>query len=174
MFYSYYDICDLLGRCVIAKSPVSYIGRNDVITVWSFRLIFCQMLSSDFLKGRVVRKDYVTLAVHTIYCIIGFCSSILGQKLHDSNVHGANMGPTWGRQDPDGPNVGPINLAIWTVSLYRSVKTGPSRSVDYTGWNVLNSCILLFCLLTALLNYHLMLRVLLITNIPKKLALIGW
>ena len=31
----------------------------------------------------------------------------------DSKVHGANMGPTWGQQDPDGPHVGPMNLAIW-------------------------------------------------------------
>ena len=30
----------------------------------------------------------------------------------DSKIHGANMGPTCGRQDPDGPHVGPINLAI--------------------------------------------------------------
>ena len=31
----------------------------------------------------------------------------------DSNVHGANMGPIWGRQDPGGPHVGPMNFAIW-------------------------------------------------------------
>ena len=31
----------------------------------------------------------------------------------DSKVCGANMGITWGRQDPGGPHVGPINLAIW-------------------------------------------------------------
>ena len=31
----------------------------------------------------------------------------------DSKVHGANMGPTWGRQDPGGPHVGHMNLAIW-------------------------------------------------------------
>ena len=31
----------------------------------------------------------------------------------DSKVHGAYMGPTWGRQDPDGPHVGPLNFAIW-------------------------------------------------------------
>ena len=31
----------------------------------------------------------------------------------DSKVHGANMGPNWGRQDPGGPQVGPMNLAIW-------------------------------------------------------------
>ena len=26
---------------------------------------------------------------------------------------GANMGPTWGQQDPGGSHVGPMNLAIW-------------------------------------------------------------
>ena len=31
----------------------------------------------------------------------------------DSKVHGANMGPIWGRQDPGGPHVGPMNVAIW-------------------------------------------------------------
>ena len=30
-----------------------------------------------------------------------------------SKVHGANMGPIWGRQDPGGPHVGPMNFAIW-------------------------------------------------------------
>ena len=30
----------------------------------------------------------------------------------DSKVHGAYMGPTWGRQDPGGPHVGPMNLAL--------------------------------------------------------------
>ena len=31
----------------------------------------------------------------------------------DSKVHGANMGSIWGREDPSGPHVGPINFAIW-------------------------------------------------------------
>ena len=30
----------------------------------------------------------------------------------DNKVHGANMGPTWGQQDPSGPHVGHVNLAI--------------------------------------------------------------
>ena len=34
----------------------------------------------------------------------------------DSKVHGANVGPIWGRQDPGGPHVGPTNLAIWKVT----------------------------------------------------------
>ena len=31
----------------------------------------------------------------------------------DSKVHGAIMGPIWGRQDPGGPHVVPMNFAIW-------------------------------------------------------------
>ena len=33
----------------------------------------------------------------------------------DSKVHGANMGPIWGRQDPGGPHVSPMNLALQVV-----------------------------------------------------------
>ena len=33
----------------------------------------------------------------------------------DSKVNGANMGPIWGRQDPGGSHVGPMNFAIWEV-----------------------------------------------------------
>ena len=37
------------------------------------------------------------------------------QNNPDSKVHEAYKGPTWGRQDPGGPHVGPMNPAI-TVS----------------------------------------------------------
>ena len=37
----------------------------------------------------------------------------------DSKVHGANMGPTGGRQDPCGPHVGHVDLAVWD-SVQRS------------------------------------------------------
>ena len=35
------------------------------------------------------------------------------ESVPDSKVPGANMGPIWGRQDPDGPHFGPMNFAIW-------------------------------------------------------------
>ena len=38
---------------------------------------------------------------------------ILLKPVPDSNIHGANMGPIVGRQDPAGPHVGPMNFAIW-------------------------------------------------------------
>ena len=38
-------------------------------------------------------------------------------KCPDSKVHRAHMGPTWGRQDPGGPQVVHVNLAIWVYSI---------------------------------------------------------
>ena len=35
----------------------------------------------------------------------------------DSKIQGANMGPIWGRQDPGGPHVGPMNLVFWVWLL---------------------------------------------------------
>ena len=34
------------------------------------------------------------------------------RRIPDSKVHGANMGPTWVLSAPDGPHVGPMNLAM--------------------------------------------------------------
>ena len=41
----------------------------------------------------------------------------------DSKVHGANMGPIWGPQDPGGPHVGPMNFAIWDMLLTKFTGT---------------------------------------------------
>ena len=43
---------------------------------------------------------------------------VIARYLHDhitpdSKVHEANIGPIWGRQDPDGPHVGPMDFVIW-------------------------------------------------------------
>ena len=40
-------------------------------------------------------------------------TAICRDTIPDSKVYGTSEGPIWGRQDPGGPNVGPMNLAIW-------------------------------------------------------------
>ena len=40
---------------------------------------------------------------------------LLPETYPDSKDHGANVGPIWGRQDPGGPHVGRMNLAIWVA-----------------------------------------------------------
>ena len=39
--------------------------------------------------------------------------------LPDSGFHGANMGPTWGRDYPGEPHGGPMHLIIWAYKLLR-------------------------------------------------------
>ena len=58
-----------------------------------------------------------------------------GCILPDSKVHGANMGSTWVLSAPDGPHVGPMNLAIraetnpiiFLAVLERGHRTGSSE-----------------------------------------------
>ena len=44
-----------------------------------------------------------------------------GKTFPDSKVHGVNMRPIWGRQDPGVPHVGPINFVIlvtqWNITI---------------------------------------------------------
>ena len=46
-----------------------------------------------------------------------------GNNFPDIKVHGAHMGPIWGRQDPGGPHVGPMNFAIWVGAVRQWVIT---------------------------------------------------
>ena len=52
------------------------------------------------------------------------------QRVPDSKVHRANMGPISGRQDPGSPHVGPMNFAIWGYMHYSSIV-----SPDHLPWN---------------------------------------
>ena len=45
-------------------------------------------------------------------CYHNACVLITQRSIPDSKVHWANMGPTWVLSAPDGPHVGPMNLAI--------------------------------------------------------------
>ena len=39
----------------------------------------------------------------------------------DSKVPRTNMGPIWGRHDPGGPHVGPMNIAIWEADQEKAI-----------------------------------------------------
>ena len=59
-----------------------------------------------------------TATLIVVPCTIwwGNCSATTAVTFLDSKVYGANMGPIWGRQDPGGPHVGPMNLACYLGS----------------------------------------------------------
>ena len=54
-------------------------------------------------------------------------------SIPDRKVHGANMGPIWGRQDPGGPHVDPINFVIRDVTGKTGKYLGPF-SVSCSEW----------------------------------------
>ena len=45
----------------------------------------------------------------------GMVKTTLQEATPDTKVHGFNMGPIWGRQDPGGPQDGPMDFAIWDL-----------------------------------------------------------
>ena len=60
--------------------------------------------------------------IHVITCHEGSIPANTRRLDPDSKVHGAYMGPTWGRQGPGGPHVGPMNLAIRGGRLLQRVR----------------------------------------------------
>ena len=54
----------------------------------------------------------------------------------DSKVHGAYMGPTWGQQDPCGPHVGPMNLAIRVTAIAISAVCSLTYSPNLEAFNI--------------------------------------
>ena len=61
--------------------------------------------------------DHINSLVQDCENSQSYLSLALSYQYPDSKVHGANMGPTWVLSAPDGPHVGPMNLAI-RVYLY--------------------------------------------------------
>ena len=59
-------------------------------------------------------SSHVRRMAHGHYCQL--VANVRGSEYPDSKLHGANMGSIWGRQDPGGPHVGPMNFAIWLIS----------------------------------------------------------
>ena len=64
----------------------------------------CISFQKEIASAAAARKDWTT----DYNMVLSF---------PDNKVYGANMGPIWGRQDPGGPNVGPMNLATWGIVM---------------------------------------------------------
>ena len=56
---------------------------------------------------------YDELTTMPISVLPKYITFYVSKAYPDSKVHGANVGPVWGRQDPGGPHVGPMDFAIW-------------------------------------------------------------
>ena len=57
-----------------------------------------------------MRSQFISASPLTLYKMWKFGPGLAARAIPDSMVRGANMGHIWGRQDPGGPHVGPMNL----------------------------------------------------------------
>ena len=102
--------------------PSHYVFEADVSLVCLHR--------SVLNHGGLAIHIYTPLSLVIIGSVM--TGHLIGVKplLPDSEVYGANMGPIWGRQDPGGPHVGPMNLAIWACINANLLSTRPQRIRD--------------------------------------------
>ena len=79
------------------------------------RIASASLLYSKALPQGQTSRIYLIMIVQGGLLLIGSIQrkSQSSKAYPDSKVLGANMGPIWGRQDPGGPHIGPMNFAIW-------------------------------------------------------------
>ena len=87
-------------------SPVSLCLQIDKVlyNTWWWVFLF---VTGQWLMPNVIIRDIIYWSYPYQHC------DIHEDAIPDSKVHGTNMGPIWGRQDPGGPHVGLMNFAIW-------------------------------------------------------------
>ena len=105
------------------------IEKFSIISTVLRNYVICQKMYADFFLYNSLSSLFLCLSRlwldHAIHWCVGCalytckfaCLTSLLCMFHypESKVHGANMGPNWGWQDPAGSHVGPMNFAIWVV-----------------------------------------------------------
>ena len=110
------------------ETPVSFIHLFVIIyysfIYYSFIYLFFYLFIYLFIYFIHVKTHCWTNKMTFCICPI----RIVKVLYPDTKVHGANMGPIWGRQDPGGPHVGPMNLIIWVAIHWSPMMISMQRS----------------------------------------------
>ena len=112
---------------------------SDILEALSHR----EPASRGRYGGRVASDDGMTTDClgfhHVLMRLFGGIDTCAFGNYPDSNVNGAYMGYTWGRQDPGGRHVGPMNLAI-SVRHYLHNLVQDCKISSVLGMEILQSC----------------------------------
>ena len=74
-------------------------------------LLMSFMLTNMLCVNEMLFKKFIFFGnFYSVSFVITSFASKFMIDIPDSKVHGANMGPIWGRQDPGGPHAGPHEL----------------------------------------------------------------
>ena len=111
----YLKQCRHISKYVLWHSPDSNLPRNVCEPPpWYMFKGYTFNNTSISPSAIVLIKESLTLSLLLSYLSLcpTFCLSY-----PDSKVHGANMEPIWGQQDPDGSHVGLMKFAVWVLLL---------------------------------------------------------
>ena len=87
--------------------------HNLSIYAWSSQLLNIRDITPMCLQWRCV-----SFTLTHPYNVISYTRGLFFRRPREySWIHGANMGPIWGRQNPGRLHVGPMNFAIWDTYL---------------------------------------------------------
>ena len=117
-------------RCYIQKvsTDVEHTLKLQVHFWWRF----CLMFSRN--EGIYHTTDWKHPKQSSLQCLE--CWIVLKRRSSHSQIHGANMGPTWFLSAPDGPHVGTMNLAIGVSSSDATLLYVVHNSVASYFWNI--------------------------------------
>ena len=121
------------------NTPSIYIwnSKDDkifrIVYIWLYSTCQASLCLWKKICGRPLHNRVLAMTCYTgnarhTRMRVGLKITIKITIFPDSKVHGANMAPIWGRQDPGGPHVGPMNFAIWDTFFedmysFRQMKT---------------------------------------------------
>ena len=100
-------------------------AQEKLITSWNqCKHVFLVRYTTSSVKLETFWRTSLTKNILILY------------EITPNKVHGANMGPIWSRQDPDGPLVGCMNFAIWDIECCFTGNEIPIMAQENHGtWN---------------------------------------
>ena len=121
-----YDV--YLYWCVNSLGPGDAIWRQRSGSTLAQAMACCLTAPSHYLNqcwliisGVINFMQSMCYAVFWIRYLSLICNGKHCNSIHDSKVHGTNMGSIWDRQDPGWPHVGSRNFTIWDIQAGRYV-----------------------------------------------------
>ena len=139
----YVSVLIITLRSALSRSPMKkWINPKFLwIKYWEIKWQSLELVTRCPPRKKSSLRCLVSNRRHVYYCLNDADPTRLCNEVDwcwewmstDSKVHGANMGPIWGRQDPGGPHVGPMNLAIWEMTI-----TINKHSAYCTNWDMID------------------------------------
>ena len=91
---------------------IHVVSKDEYVTPLSM-ICTCIVVQGLLFTAESTLYISIPLVIKAMTDSISAAFVLISRKNPDSKVHEANIGPIWGRQDPGGPHIGPMNFAIW-------------------------------------------------------------